>query len=521
MGRGSSAGGEQELRAGELAAALRATASRYRDLFERNLAGVYRTTADGRILEVNPAFARTFGYGSPDELRAVPVQRLHLDLAGWEESLALLREQGEVRSGERRMRRRDGALVWVLFSEQLRPAEDGEEVIEGTLIDVTSHREAAAGIIQAGRLAAVGTLATGVVHEVNNPLAGVLANISFALDTLPGLAAELPDGTPARTAAAELASALGDARAAAERVRDLVRHLNLFARAEDETGTPLDVARVLDATLALLANQIRHRARLEIAIGEAPEVLGNESRLGQAFLNLLLNAVQAIPEGAAGSHVIGVSLGRAPDGSARLEITDTGAGMTPEVLARAFDPFYSTRGGAGVGLGLPTARAIVASLGGTLSLESAPGRGTTARVVLPPASPAHREVAAGNLATPRRRRVLVVDDEEVVGRSLARILPEMEVQSVVGGREALALLSDDPDFDVVLCDLMMPQIAGEDLYRALPPGLARRVVFMTGGAFTPQARAFLDAVENPVLEKPFELERLRALLASGAPFPGG
>jgi PAS domain S-box-containing protein len=382
--------GEQELRAAELAAALRETAYRYRDLFERNLAGVYRTTARGRILEVNPAFARTFGYDSPDEMRAVPAQSLFFDPADREAILSRLRAHGEVRWGELRMRRRDGGTVWVLFSEQLRSSDDDEEVIEGTLIDITSRKETEAGIVQAGRLAAVGTLAAGVVHEVNNPLSGILANLGYSLETIPAIAAALPEGTPAHEAARELTSALQDARAAGERVRDIIRHLRLFARAEDEDRAPLEVARVLDAAVALLANQIRHRARLERVTGDAPEVIGNESRLGKAFLNLLLNAVQALPDGFAASHLIRVSLGRSPVGEAVVEITDDGEGMAPDVLARAFDPFFSTRGRTGAGLGLPTARAIVASMGGTLSLESAPGRGTSVRVVLPAASPGPR-----------------------------------------------------------------------------------------------------------------------------------
>jgi CheY-like chemotaxis protein len=162
------------------------------------------------------------------------------------------------------------------------------------------------------------------------------------------------------------------------------------------------------------------------------------------------------------------------------------------------------------------ARAVIETLGGSVTLESEPGRGTTARVRLPPAPPPAGLVREADRAVRSRRRVLVIDDEPVVGKSLRRLLPEHEVLVTAGAAEALAVISVDPDLDVVLCDLMMPEISGAELYRELAgrfPELARRVVFITGGAFTPETRAFLREVGNPVLEKPFDLRRLRAIVA--------
>jgi PAS domain S-box-containing protein len=503
--------GEEALRAADLAAALREATARLSPLFEQSLAGAFRATTAGRLLEVNPAFARILGHGDPADLHGATIQQLLVDAADFPALGAQLASERETLC-ELRLRRHDGSPVWAMVRAQQRRNLEGEEVIEGTLLDLTSLKEGEAGLVQAGRLAAVGALAAGVAHEVNSPLAGVLANLAFALEALPGA------GASEEEALREITEALQDARAAAERVRDIVRDLRLFARAEDGDRAPLDVASVLEATLGLVENQLRHRARVVRLFGEAPKVVATASSLGQAFLNLLLDAAQAIPENAASQHEVRVSLGQTPAGAALVEITDTGTGMTPEMLAHAFDPHRSRKPGGPAGMGLPVARAVIESLGGVVSVESEPGRGTTARVELPAAPPPARgPVRAG---PPRlRRRVLVVDDEPVVGKSLRRLLPEHEVTVTGGAAEALAAIAAQPDIDVILCDLMMPEVSGIELYRELAvrhPELAPRVVFITGGAFTPEATAFLRQTGNPLLEKPFDLPRLRALVSGGA-----
>jgi PAS domain S-box-containing protein len=499
---------EEELPAAELSAALREATARIDLLFEHGLAGAFRCTPGGSLLEVNPALAAILGWESPDGLRGVQVETLAADPGagdgGW---LRALLRAGEG-AGEVRLRRRDGATVWALVRARQRPGIDGAEVVEGTLLDLTAVREGEAGLVQAGRLAAVGALAAGVAHEVNSPLAGILANLAYALEALPG-AGLTEDG-----AVRDVLGALEDARSAAERVRDIVKNLRLFARTEEGERAPIELGSVLEATLGLVENQVRHRARVVRTMGKAPQVMANASALGQAFLNLLLDAAQDIPEGAASHNQVQVTLGRSESGGARVEISDTGPGMSPEALARAFDPHLPRRPGGPAGMGLPVARAVIEGLGGTVAVRSEPGHGTTVRVELPAAGAPGPVVAAPGPSR-ARRRVLVVDDEPVVGTSLRRLLPEHEVTVATSATEALALIEADPDLDVILCDLMMPEISGIELYhvlRARFPGLVQRVVFITGGAFTPEASAFLRVAGNPVLEKPFDLRRLRALV---------
>jgi signal transduction histidine kinase len=360
------------------------------------------------------------------------------------------------------------------------------------------------------RMASVGTLAAGVAHEINNPLAAVLANLDFALEVL-GKAA--PDRQRE-----EVQGPLREAREAADRVRLIVRDLKIFSRAgDDEQNGAVDLERVLESSLRMAWNEIRHRARLRKEYGAAPAAQGNESRLGQVFLNLIVNAAQAIPEGRSEDNEIRVAIRQEGD-QVVVEIGDTGTGIPPHVLPRIFDPFFTTKSaGVGTGLGLAICHRIVTGLGGAIAVDSRPGRGTVFRVALPRArgeADGRRSDLRQRLpAAPRRPAcILVVDDEALINKVVCRMLADHRVVAVSSVREALQAIDGGEGFDLVLCDLMMPEMTGMDLHRELVrarPALADRVVFMTGGAFTPAAREYLDAVPNIRLEKPFDARGLR------------
>jgi signal transduction histidine kinase len=369
-------------------------------------------------------------------------------------------------------------------------------------------------LAQKQRLESLGTLAAGVAHEINNPLTYVLANVDFAA----GRVQALLGGREVKLA--DVAEALAEAREGVERVERIVRDLRSFARVGDDERGPVDPRQVIESTLNVVRNEIRHRARLVKNLGAVPHVEANESRLGQVVLNLLINAVQALPEGRAEDHELGVSTATDGAGRAVIEVRDTGCGIPAEALARIFDPFFSTKPvGSGMGLGLALTHGIVTSLGGEIQVESTVGEGSTFRVILPPAPPGARPARSPTPspagASQRRGRVLVVDDEPLVASSIARLLEgEHDVVTATRAEDALARAHAER-FDVILCDLMMPDLAGMDFYHALgarDPDAARRVVFITGGAFTPGARAFLERVQAPCVEKPFNADRLRALV---------
>jgi CheY-like chemotaxis protein/two-component sensor histidine kinase len=307
-----------------------------------------------------------------------------------------------------------------------------------------------------------------------------------------------------------------------------VRDLKVFSRSGDEERRgPVDVQQVLESSLRMAWNEIRHRARLQRDYGQVPAAWGNESRLGQVFLNLLVNAAQALPEGRSEENEIRVST-RAQDGQVVVEIADTGGGIPPEVLPHIFDPFFTTKpAGVGTGLGLAICHRIITGLGGTITLQSKIGEGTSFRVMLPtlPAT-ADRSTTTSSLpALPdgqqTRGKILVIDDEPMINAILRRMLgKDHEVASASSVREALDRIEHGQRFDVIMCDLMMPEMTGMDLHAELlrkDRPLADRLVFMTGGAFTPASREFLDRVPNARVEKPFDVQNLRTLIQTLLP----
>ena len=407
------------------------------------------------------------------------------------------------------IQRAEGGPAW--FQCRLGPVRAGGEVVGCVIVarDATDKKHTEMQLMLADRMASVGTLAAGVAHEINNPLAAVIANLEMAIEDAEQLAESPP----------ELVEGLGDARTAAERVREIVRDLKIFSRANEERRGAVDVERVLDSTIRMAWNELRHRARLVKQYGRVPRVDGNESRLGQVFLNLIVNAIQAIPEGNYEAHAIRVAT--AVDGERVIvTIADSGPGIPPDVQRRLFTPFFTTKPvGVGTGLGLAISHRIVTGLGGEISFESEPGRGTVFRVALQVSRStaiSRTDQVPAPTAARRRGRVLVIDDEESLALAIARYLKhDHEVVAVTRGRDALERLTRGERFDVILCDLMMPQVTGMEFHAGitqLDPAQAERIVFVSGGAFTVAARQFLDAVPNRRIEKPFDLRRLRDLV---------
>ena len=390
-------------------------------------------------------------------------------------------------------------------------------VVDRELRDAASRRERGRmqeQLMISDRMASVGILAAGVAHEINNPLAAVLANLDMALadlDAMPGVD---------DAGRVNLRDELSDARSAAERVRHIVRDLRIFSRSEDERRGRVDAEKVMESTLRMASNEIRHRARLVRDYQRGlPPLDASEARLGQVFLNLVVNAAQALPDGRADKNEIRVSIHR--DGArARIEIADTGPGIPPDVMTRLFTPFVTTKpAGVGTGLGLSICHRIVTSLGGEIKVDTRLGGGTRFTVWLPFA--ASDDDVATTLPIPlrhatRRGRVLIVDDEPMIARAVQRALAvDHELHAVLRGAEALALIERGERFDVIVCDLMMPEMTGIDVHdaiAAIAPDQARSIIFLTGGAFTPRAREFLDRTDNPHIEKPFDPAFLRALI---------
>ncbi len=404
-----------------------------------------------------------------------------------------------------------GSTVWL--AGHLAPVRQGKRIIGVVAIarDVTEKRRTEAQLVASDRLASVGTLAAGVAHEINNPLASVVTNLALALQEL--------DRVEGHGLSLDFREELRDAREGAERIRVIVRDLKIFSRSEEDRIGPVDPKQVFESTLRIAWNEIRHRARLVKLYGKVPPVDANESRLGQVLLNLLVNAAQAIPEGHSDVNEIRIATRLDASGWVVFEIADTGSGMSPEQREHLFEPFFTTKpAGAGTGLGLAICHRIITALGGKIEVESLPGEGSVFRVYLPPARSEEADAPPVVAVRPgqRRGRVLIIDDEPIIGATIRRLLSaEHEVVISTGANDALDRFRAGERFDVILCDLMMPEVTGAEFYQQLrreSPEQAERVIFLTGGAFTPRAREFLDNVTNLLIEKPFEHEQLRALV---------
>jgi PAS domain S-box-containing protein len=496
-------------------ARLTASEARYRTLLATATDAIAVLTPDGVIREVNRRWEEILG----KPLEALVGNPIHDFIVHHGEGASIDVERSRVPAHSPaarpvEVRRADGSSVLLEFSNTALVLA-GEQLVLAVARDVTAQVQAQELLLISERMASVGSLAAAVAHEINNPLAAVSGNLELVSKSVD---LSYHDGVSINLG--EVRDEIFEARTAADRVRSIVRDLRIFSRSEEDERGPVDVHRLLDSALRMAGNEIRHRARVVKEYGTIPLVMANESRLSQVFLNLLVNAAQAIPEGHANSNEVRVrTYSDAAKDQVAIEISDTGSGISPESLRKLFRPFFTTKAaGMGTGLGLAICQRIVAGFGGEVRVERTSVKGTTFRVALP-ATRADARLSIQVTAAPpaeRRGNVLVVDDERMIGKMTQRSLsPEHDVSVLTSAEEALRRVTAGERFDVILCDLMMPTMTGMELYTALvsvAPDQAERMIFLTGGAFTPQTRAFLDDVTNARLEKPFQLEALRALV---------
>jgi PAS domain S-box-containing protein len=463
---------------------------------------------ESQFIYANPAAARILGYASPEELLGVHYSAIVRP----EELPHSVERVKKMAAGElpprheRPMVRRDGSTV---YAETLGFATDFDGAPATVVIahDLTSEKLMHDKIRQADRLVSLGLLAAGVAHELNNPLAYVLLNLAQVRRWLKESLVN-PSANRLQSALELIEQSLEGT----ERMRLILGDLRAFSRQDDRPSSHLDVCAVLDAVIPMTEHLIRGRATLVRDYAPVPLVRANEGRLGQVFVNLLANAAQAIPEGSERAHEVRITVRADGASNVVIQVSDTGTGMSRAVLERAFEPFFTTKpADSGTGLGLSVCLGIVQGLGGTLTAESDVGRGSTFTVTLPTSEPT---TVSAPVPRSSRARVLVVDDEPIIARRLADILVEHDVVVVTSGREAITRLREER-FDVVFCDLMMSDVTGMQVFEDLTgrdPTLASRFIFMTAGAYTPSARAFLDRVPNPRLDKPFYEDQVRRLL---------
>ncbi len=456
----------------------------------------------------------------------------------YQDMMALLRGQ-QAASNEYRLCTRDGDLVHAAVRSSPICQDDQIVGMRSTITDQTPEIALQAQLSQTDRMASVGLLAAGVAHEINNPLTYLLFNLEASSRALPQIASALTSlqlglgveesvrlmGKDASAAGAEglsdLVNQIDEALHGARRVQTIVKDLKTFARADDDRFVPVSINDVLEGAINMAFNEIKYRARLEKDLGDLPTLMANDGKLAQVFLNLLVNAAQAIEEGHVEQNKIRVRTWLELD-RVCIEVADSGNGISEADLERIFDPFYSTKEvGVGSGLGLSICRSIVEGFDGKIEAKSVKGKGTSFQVSLPVRLeevkvPSVHEISTEEIKPPQRVRVLMVDDEVQIARAIKRMLAGAYDVTLAGsGAEAQEHLRPWQKFDIIICDLMMPELSGMDLYdwvKENRPELAPRMIFITGGAFTPRARTFFNTVRNPCLEKPFSARDLRTLL---------
>jgi signal transduction histidine kinase len=401
-----------------------------------------------------------------------------------------------------------------LVGDRTRAVREAHERLQH---EVTQRHRMEAQLRRAQKLEALGRLAAGIAHEINNPLAFVIANLQYVREAI-----ELPPEKLAQAPLDELSSALAEACVGGDRIKQIVRDLKAFAQPHDESLAVVDVRPVLDFSLKMTASEIRRRAQLVTRFDEVPAVWAISGRLEQVFVNLLVNAAQSIEPGAADKNQIRVTVRKLEDDVA-VEIADSGVGIPAANLERIFDPFFTTKPvGVGTGLGLSICHSIVTAFGGDLVVESEEGKGSTFRVVLP--SAARAEPGSGRASGPTARtrdpaRILVVDAEPAVAKAIRRVLAGHKVQTADGGVDALALLGEQP-FDLVLYDVMTRDLPPPEMHRRLQEmggGLERRLALTVAGALAPEVAKLVAESGVPCLDKPFDAGEIDLLLATRAP----
>ncbi|HEX6240635.1 MAG TPA: ATP-binding protein [Polyangiales bacterium] len=496
--------------------AIERRADRIRATFDHVDEGMLVVDLDtGNVIECNEAATRLLQIPieeltdtAPSWLQVAPEGTPRL---GWG---ALLDELCEGRAVRGMAILRDGQEVSIELRAAARKLDDGNFAFV-LCRDISRDLEQERARATQERLATVGSLAAGVAHEINNPLAYVIANVQYALESITQWQTELVASTNDELdrKRALLKEALLEANEGARRVQRIVADLKTLARQGDDRSEYVDVERTLQWAIGVTMAEIRHRARLVRNFDALPDVRGDEARLGQVFVNILLNAAQAIDPGRAADNEIVVNA-FVREGRVVVEVLDTGPGIPNDLLTKIFDPFFTTKPrGVGTGLGLSICHEIVASMRGTLTGGNRGAGGARFVVELPAAS--HSQIPAGGAvkrlgksqSPPQQRaKVLIIDDETLAAKALGRILREHQVEIAEHATSGLSLALQQ-DYDIIFCDLMMPDLSGMAVFAEVErkrPTAASRMVFITGGTFTEEARNFATRHAERCLFKPFD-----------------
>lgn len=481
---------------------------------------------NGRVSFVNPAAEQLLDIaaGTAKGRHARDLVVLHHDGKRLTPFDTVLRDEAPLKIAEATVGL--GGAHQRVVTDSVAPVIDDGQILGAVMVlqDMTDQKQAQVQLEQSARMASLGTMAAGVAHEINNPLSVVLANSPFVEQQIAELIRTLEQGNfPSAEQLARLKEA-ADAQAAIEsaatRAAHIVSDLKAFARSETEGAPKLDIATVVRSALRSTSREFEDRAVVENLVSSDPrgsQRIGMDStKFEQVLVNLLINAAHAIEPGHPAENRVCLWLADAEPGSLSVLLQDTGAGMASEVARRAFDPFFTTKPvGLGTGLGLSICHGMVAAAGGRIHLRSVPAVGTTVELVLPVVEKGDADPPEEPEPNVIRGRLLLIDDDELVLSATARSLGEHDLLAVGSALAALERLRAGESYDLILCDMKMPEMSGIQFFEMLLqefPAQAKTVVFLTGGASGTREGAFLKSSGQPLLEKPFRPAELRAFV---------
>jgi PAS domain S-box-containing protein len=456
---------------------LRESEENFRSIYNNAVDGIFQSTPEGRFLSVNPAFARIFGYASPEEMiDSIADISVHyyVNPEDRQRFMEILEAQGLVEGFEFKAKRKDGAEIWISNNTRGIYDKDGHIVrFEGIVEDITAQKNLALQLLQAQKMEAVGTMAGGIAHDFNNILSSMIGYTELAIDE--------PDAT-------ERFNDLQQVLCSCDRAKSLISRILAFSRTTTFDKLPVDLNNLIREAVKLLrsATPTTIEVRHNISLNDT-SVMADPTQMHQVVMNLCTNAVHAMRETGGVMEVNLLPLDKEPDDHLispdfkpgpylLLEVKDTGHGIDDDIIKRIFDPFFTTKGTSeGTGLGLSVVFGIVKSHDGHITVQSKPGRGTTFSVYLPriQAATPQENAPEKNIAVAGRgsgERILFVDDEEMLARLGRGMLMKLgyTVSEVTDSSLALEMFMEHPDaYDLIVTDMTMPCMTGLEMVREI------------------------------------------------------
>ncbi len=492
---------------------------RYQLLMENASCGFFIHDSDGTVLDINKACVKIFGedksniinknfrqYVIPEEKEYVKVQlsKLKMDKHIGPNICHILQANSVIRIVEF-----SGVTV-----------ESDDDVLYLSIInDITERTRIHDRALLAAKLASVGTLAVGILHEINNPLQWIMSNLSFIKDKLKNF----HPGPKNQQLIQEFNNLLNESIQGAENISEMVKNLKGFVHNDEIKLIPVNIHEALNTAIKIASLEIQQHASLEKYFSnDIPTILMPNNQIQQVFLNLLINAAQAFPKDRnKADNVIKIKTAIEKD-KIRIDIIDNGEVITPANLPKIFEPFFTTKPvGIGTGLGLAICYNIIHSVGGTISVQSDENHGTVFTIYLQlqiKAPLSGIEETKYKSTNESRLKILIVDDEPILLKTMRRLLmDDYDVTEALGGRAALNELERNANkFDLIITDLNMPDVNGVDLYRYIIQKhyhLHNRVIFITGGSLISGSDEFFAGINNLRIKKPFTREDLLKIIS--------